>query len=98
MMRDEQFGFRPRHSTSLHLARLVERIIRNFGDKRLTGSVFLNVAKALDTVWTDCLIYTLTLLKFPSYIVHTISAHLRDRISKRPSRQRRHFVEACGLG
>jgi hypothetical protein len=49
-MRDEQFGFRPKHSTSLQLARLVERITRNFGEKRLTGVVFLDVAKAFDTV------------------------------------------------
>jgi len=26
MMRDEQFGFRPMHSTSLHLARLILRL------------------------------------------------------------------------
>jgi hypothetical protein len=34
----------------LQLARLVERIIRNFGEKRLTGAVFLDVAKAFDAV------------------------------------------------
>jgi hypothetical protein len=45
-MRDEQFGFRPKHSTSLQLARLVERITRNFDEKRLTGTLFLDVAKA----------------------------------------------------
>jgi hypothetical protein len=73
-MRDEQFGFRARQSTSLQLARLVDRITRNFGDKRLTG-----VAKAFETVWIDCLLYKLSLLKFPSYIVHTISSYLRDR-------------------
>ena len=70
LMREEQFGFRPRHSTYLQLARLVERITRNFGEKRLTGAVFLDVAKAFDAVWIDGLLYKLTLLNFPSYIVH----------------------------
>jgi len=78
-MRDKQFGFRPRHSTSLQLARLVERITRNFGEKRLTYAVFLDVAKAFDTVWIDGLLYKLTLQNFPSYIVHTVSSYLRDR-------------------
>ena len=67
LLRAEQFGFRPKHSTSLQLARLVERITRNFGEKRLTGAVFLDVAKAFDTVWIDGLLYKLTLLNFPSY-------------------------------
>jgi hypothetical protein len=78
-MRDEQFGFRPKHSTSLQLARLVERITRNFGEKRLTGAVCLYVAKASDTVWIDGLLYKLTFLNFPSYMVHTISSYLRSR-------------------
>jgi hypothetical protein len=56
LMRDEQFGFGPKHSTSLQLARLVERIARNCGEKRLTGAVFLVVAKAFDTVWIDGLL------------------------------------------
>jgi hypothetical protein len=79
MMREEQCGFRPKHSMSLHLARLVERITRNFGEKRLTGVVFLDVAKAFDPVWIDGLLYKLSLLNFPSYIVHTISSYLRGR-------------------
>ena len=57
---------------------LVERT-RNFGGKRLTGAVFLDVAKAFDNVWIDCLLYKLTLLNFPSFIVHTISSHIRGR-------------------
>ena len=79
LMRDEHFGFRPRHSTSLQLARLIERITRNFGEKRLRGAVFLDVAKAIDTVWIDGLLYKLPLLNVPSYIVHIISSYLRDR-------------------
>ena len=79
LLRDEQFRFRPRHSTSLQMARLVERITTNFVEKRLTGAVFLDVAKAFDTVGIDGLLYNLTLANFPSYIAHTISFYLRDR-------------------
>jgi hypothetical protein len=39
----------------------------------------LDVAKAFDTVWIDGLLYKLTLLNFPSYVVHTISSYLRGR-------------------
>jgi len=78
-MRDEEFGFRPRNNTSLQLAHLVERITRNFEERRVTGAVFLDVAKAIDTVWIDGLLYNVTLFNFPSYIVHTISSYLRDR-------------------
>jgi hypothetical protein len=34
------------------------------------------VAKTFDTVWIDGLLYNLTLLIFPSYIVHNISSYL----------------------
>jgi hypothetical protein len=76
LLRDEQFGFRPKHSTSLQLARLVERITRNFGEKRLTGAVFLDMAKAFNTIWMDGLLHKLMLLNFVSYIVHTVSSYL----------------------
>jgi hypothetical protein len=46
LLLDEQFGFRPRHSTTLQMARLVERVNRNFDERRLSGAVFLDVAKA----------------------------------------------------
>jgi len=41
----------------LKLACLFERIISNFAEKGLTGTVFLDVAKAFDTVWLDGLLY-----------------------------------------
>jgi hypothetical protein len=79
LMGNEQFGFKPRHNTSLHLARLFERIAGNFGDKRPTGAVFLDVAKAFDIFWIDSILNKLTLLNYPSYIVNTISSYLRGR-------------------
>jgi retron-type reverse transcriptase len=39
--------------------------------------VFLDVAKAYDTVWIDGLLYKLTILNLPSYLVHTISSYIR---------------------
>jgi len=56
----------------------------------------LDEAKAFNTVCIDGILYKLTLLNFPSYIVHLISSYLRGRTSKRPSRRPRHLVEACG--
>jgi hypothetical protein len=61
------------------VAHLVERINRNVGEKRLIGAVFLDMAKAIDTVWIDVLLYKQTLLNFPSYIVHKISSKFRVR-------------------
>jgi hypothetical protein len=72
LLRDEQFGFSPKHSTTLQLARLFERVTRNLGEKRLRGAIFLVVAKAFGTVWVDGLLSKLTILNFPSYIVKTI--------------------------
>jgi hypothetical protein len=72
LLRDKQFGFRPKHSTKLLITRLVERVSRNFDEKRLTDAVFLDVAKAFDTVWVDGLLYKLTILNFPSYLVKAI--------------------------
>jgi hypothetical protein len=49
LLRDEQFGFRPKLCTTLHLARIVETVNRNLDERRLTNAVFLDVAKAFDT-------------------------------------------------
>jgi hypothetical protein len=61
----------------LQLARLIERISRNLDEKRPTGAVFLDVAKAFDAVWVDGLAYKLMALNFPSYLVKTIQSYLR---------------------
>jgi hypothetical protein len=45
LMRNEKFRYRPRRSISLQLASPVERKTRDFGKMRLTGAVFLDVAK-----------------------------------------------------
>ena len=53
---------------------------RNFGEKRLIGVAFLDVAKACDTVWVDGLFYKLTIINFPSHLFTTISSYLYGRM------------------
>lgn len=47
---DEQFEFREEQSTELHVLRLAGDITRGFNRNQSTGNIFLNVAKAFDTV------------------------------------------------
>ena len=47
---EEQFGFLPHHSTSDQLLRVVEFATKSIEWKEFTGAVFLDVAKAFDSV------------------------------------------------
>jgi hypothetical protein len=76
LLRDEQFEFRPEHSTTLQLARLVQELNTNFDDRRLTGAVFLDVAKAFDPVGVKGLLYKLTVRNFTSYLAKSVSSYL----------------------
>jgi hypothetical protein len=78
LLPDQQFGFRPKLSMILQLARLVEKVTWNFGKKRRRGTNFLDVTTACDTVWFDGLLSKLTALNFPSYLV-TIISYLHNR-------------------
>jgi hypothetical protein len=51
------------------------KVSRNVDEQRLTSVVFLNVAKAFETVWVDGLLYKLTILNVPSYLVKTIPSN-----------------------
>ena len=73
LLRDEQFGFRPGLSTTLQLARLVERVKINLTVNRFTGAVLIDVAKVFNSVWNE------GILEFPSYLVKVIISYLHSR-------------------
>jgi hypothetical protein len=50
LLREKQFVFRPRYSTALQLARLVERGNRIFGKYRLIGVLLLDAVKPFYTL------------------------------------------------
>jgi len=96
-LRNEQFGFGPKHSTALQLVRLVERVPRNLEEMRFIDAVFPDVAKAFDTVWLYGLLHKLTALSFLSYLVKTISSYLRGRMLAVSSKHPHLLVITCGL-
>jgi hypothetical protein len=53
--------------------------LSDFSEKRLTGAILLDVAKAFDTVWVDGLLFKLTALNFHSYLLKIISSYLHNR-------------------
>jgi hypothetical protein len=57
---------------TLQLACLVERVNRNTEERQLTGAVFLDVATVFDTVRVKGLLYKLTILNFPSYLMTNV--------------------------
>jgi hypothetical protein len=62
--------------------------------------VFLDKAKAFDTVWIDGLLYKRTILHFASYLIHTILSYPRGRtyeVSFRTAKSSHRGVQA-GVG
>lgn len=59
----EQFGFRNKYNTELHLVRIIQKTIK-FGNNKVTIMTVINLEKAHDTAWKDRLIHKLYKQKF----------------------------------
>ncbi|KAJ3625323.1 hypothetical protein MTP99_018875 [Tenebrio molitor] len=77
---DEQFGFRPKHSTADQLIHVTEFISHGMNQNKSTGAIFLDVAKAFDTVWHDGLVYKLHTAGLPLAMVKLINSFLQNRV------------------
>jgi hypothetical protein len=76
VMRNEQVGFRTKHSTALQIIRFVERVSRNLRAKRLKRRCFPRWGQDLRYCVGRRLLYKLTVLNFSSYLVKTMSSCL----------------------
>uniref|UniRef100_A0A2S2Q352 Putative RNA-directed DNA polymerase n=1 Tax=Sipha flava TaxID=143950 RepID=A0A2S2Q352_9HEMI len=78
-----QFGFRTNHSRIHQLHRVTDTISTALETKKYCAGLFLDVAKAFDTVWHDGLLFKLkTLFPAPYYLIlksyldnHTFKVH-----------------------
>lgn len=74
-----QFGFRPNHSTTLQLFRVINNITMNLNIKHTTSMLLLDLQKAFDYVWQEGLLHKLDTIKTPKYIIKILKHYLQDR-------------------
>jgi hypothetical protein len=81
ILKDQQFGFRSKHSTTQQIVRIVETAALRFSENKSTAMVMLDIEKAFDSVWHDALVHKLHTNAFPMYQVKMIKSFLENRIS-----------------
>ncbi|CAI6364321.1 unnamed protein product [Macrosiphum euphorbiae] len=78
-IRPEQYAFRPEHSTTIQLTKLVDDLAITFNRKERTAAIFLDFEKAFDKVWHQGVLYKLLTLSVPVQLVNLIKVFLTDR-------------------
>lgn len=76
---NHQCGFRTNHSTSHQLLRITECIIKGFNKSKETGMVCLDIEKAFDKVWHNGLLFKMSRLNLPNWLIKTIDSYLTNR-------------------
>lgn len=79
VIRDEQNGFRPKHSTVTQLMRLVEHITRGFNENRVTIGLYLDIKQAFDRVWHHGLLRKMVETGLDDGIIHLIAKYINNR-------------------
>lgn len=80
ILSDNQFGFRCNKSTNNAISTLVSDIYNNFENKKFSAAVFLDLAKAFDTVNHSYLISKLDFYGFRGNTLKLLKSYLNDRM------------------
>ncbi|XP_011699550.1 PREDICTED: RNA-directed DNA polymerase from mobile element jockey-like [Wasmannia auropunctata] len=76
---NEQFGFKPQHSTVLQLLRVSEYFELEINKNRNSAMILLDIKRAFDSVWHKGLLYKLHLQQLPVYLIKIVRDYLSDR-------------------
>ena len=76
---DEQYGFRPKRSTSLAIFTYVKNITEEINKKKLVGSIYLDFAKAFDSVNHNILLEKLSKMGVSQKLLNWIKSYLKNR-------------------
>jgi hypothetical protein len=81
ILRDQQFGFRAKHSTTQQIMRIVETVSLRFNEDKSTAMTLLDIEKAFDSVWHEALLHKIHSYGFPMYLVKIVMSFLANRRS-----------------
>ena len=79
ILSDEQFGFRPKLSTEYAILDIYEKLLKNLDSSQNSCAIFLDLAKAFDTVNHDILLRKLEKYGFRGNILKLFESYLKDR-------------------
>ena len=79
---NQQSGFRKNRQTKDNLFHLIQKTLETLNRKKKVCAIFFDIASAFDKVWHDGLIFKMTELKFPEYLIIWCKNFLSGRIFK----------------
>ena len=79
ILSEEQFGFRPKFTTEYAILDIYEKIINNLDNSQSTCAIFLDLAKAFDTVSHDILLQKLEVYGIRGTSLKFFKSYLENR-------------------
>ena len=79
ILSEQQFGFRPKFTTEYAILDIYEKIINNLENRQTTCAIFLDLAKAFDTVSHDILLQKLEAYGIRGNCLKLFESYLKNR-------------------
>ena len=79
LLAEQQYGFRPNHSTEYAAVKLVDHISNTMDGHKIPGTIFIDLSKAFDTLSYDILLYKLKFYGISGLEHKLIASYLSNR-------------------